>query len=220
VPDKLQHIDTWVFDLDNTLYPASTHLFPQIDKRMKAFISDALKMSLDDAFKLQKQYYWTYGTTLRGLMLNHNIAADAFIDYVHDIDHSLVAADPRLDAVLEKLPGRKLIYTNGSERHAINVMDRLGVTRHFGDIFDIRASSYIPKPDHTAYADLIARHGIDPKRAIMFEDIHRNLKPASDLGMTTVWVKHAENPAKPDEGLSHCHFITDDMIEWLEKATP
>jgi len=220
VNSKLAHINTWVFDLDNTLYPATTHLFPQIDRRMKAFISDALKLSLDDAFKLQKQYYWTYGTTLRGLMLNHNIEPDGFLEYVHDIDHSVVVADPRLDAVLAALPGRKFIYTNGSERHAVNVMDRLGVARHFTSIFDIAASRYIPKPDPAAYADLVMRHGIDPRRSIMFEDIHRNLKPAADLGMMTVWVKHAENPALPDEDLSHCHFVTDDMLDWLEKAAP
>ena len=216
----LAHIDTWIFDLDNTLYPAATHLFPQIDRRMKAFISGALRLSLDDAFKLQKKYYWDYGTTLRGLMLNHNIEPGGFLDYVHDIDHSVVAADPRLDAALAALPGRKFIYTNGSERHAVNVMDRLGVARHFTGIFDIVASSYIPKPDPAAYVDLVVRHGIDPRRSIMFEDIHRNLKPAADLGMTTVWVKHAENPAAPDEDLSRCGFITEDLVGWLEKAAP
>jgi putative hydrolase of the HAD superfamily len=220
VPANLAHINTWVFDLDNTLYPATTHLFPQIDRRMKAFISDALKMSLADAFKLQKRYYWTYGTTLRGLMLNHNIEPDGFLDYVHDIDHSVVAADPRLDSVLARLPGRKFIYTNGSERHAVNVMDRLGVAKHFTGIFDIIASSYIPKPDPAAYVDFVERHAINPRQSIMFEDIHLNLKPAADLGMTTVWVKHAKNPPKPDEDLSHCSFITNDMIAWLESAAP
>jgi putative hydrolase of the HAD superfamily len=221
VSGNLAHIDAlnikdWVFDLDNTLYPATTHLFPQIDRRMKTFISEALKLSLDDAFKLQKQYYWKYGTTLRGLMLNHKIEPDGFLEYVHDIDHSVVAADPRLDAVLAALPGRKFIYTNGSERHAANVMDRLGVARHFAGVFDICASSYIPKPDPAAYDDLVARHAIDPRRTIMFEDIQRNLKPAADLGMTTVWVRHAENPAEAGEDLSHCHFVTDDMLGWLE----
>ena len=217
MPDKvLGPIEDWVFDLDNTLYSASLHLFPQIDKRMKAFISDLLKISPEEAFKLQKHYYWTYGTTLRGLMLNHHIEPDTFLDYVHDIDHSELAPDARLDAVLARLPGRRFVYTNGSERHAVNVLDRLGITRHFEGIFDIKASSYIPKPEPAPYGELLARHAITPTRAIMFEDIHRNLKPAADLGMATVWVQHPENPAKPDEDLSHCHFLTTDLIAWLE----
>jgi putative hydrolase of the HAD superfamily len=216
----VDHIEAWIFDLDNTLYPASAHLFPQIDRRMKAFIADSLKLSLDDAFALQKRYYWTYGTTLRGLMLNHNVEPDHFLEYVHDIDHSVLTTDSRLSAALAGLPGRKFIYTNGSERHAVNVMDRLGITNHFDGIFDIRAGNYIPKPEPAPYAELVARHAISPANAVMFEDIHRNLKPAADLGMTTVWVQHPENPAKADEDLSHCRFVTDDLIGWLQNNMP
>jgi putative hydrolase of the HAD superfamily len=216
----VDHIEAWIFDLDNTLYPATANVFPQIDKKMKAFIGEALKLSPDEAFKLQKDYYWKYGTTLRGLMLNHKIAPDDFLAYVHDIDHSILSADSALDAALALLPGRKFIYTNGSERHAVNVMDRLGVTRHFDGIFDIRASDYIPKPDPAAYATMIARHTITPARAAMFEDIHRNLKPAADLGMTTVWVRPAEHVAKPDEDLSHCRHVIDDLVSWLREKTP
>lgn len=220
MPAEIGTIEDWIFDLDNTLYPASAHLFPQIDRRMKAFISEALKMSLEDAFTLQKKYYRTYGTTLRGLMLNHAVEPDNFLAYVHDIDHSVLSPDLRLDAALAALPGRKFIYTNGSERHAVSVIDRLGVSRHFEGIFDICASSYIPKPEPAPYATLISRHDITPARAIMFEDIHRNLKPAAALGMATVWVRHAENPAQAGEDLSHCRFITDDLIDWLEQAVP
>ena len=216
----MDHIDTWIFDLDNTLYPASANLFPQIDKRMKAFISNLLQLSPDDAFKLQKEYYWKYGTTLRGLMLNHKVEPDEFLAYVHDIDHSVLKPNRQLGAVLQTLPGRKFIYTNGSERHAINVADRLGISHLFDGIFDIRASNYIPKPEPAPYRDLVARHGIDATRAIMFEDIHRNLKPAAALGMSTVWVSHPENPAAPGEDLSHCRFITDDLIYWLQTALP
>jgi putative hydrolase of the HAD superfamily len=205
----------WIFDLDNTLYPASLHLFPQIDKRMKAFIAEALNMSLDDAFKLQKEYYWKHGTTLRGLMLNHNIPPDEFLAYVHDIDHSVLSADEKLNAALKSLPGRKFIYTNGSERHAVNVLDRLGITAHFDGIFDIHASNYIPKPEPEPYDVMIVRHGITARSATMFEDIHRNLKPAAALGMTTVWVRHPESPAQEGEDLSHCHHVTDDLISWL-----
>ena len=223
MPDKphtLAHIEDWVFDLDNTLYPASVHLFPQIDTRMKAFISDLLKIPPDEASTLQKDYYWKYGTTLRGLMLNHSIEPDTFLEYVHDIDHSVLVPDIRLEAALAKLPGRKFIYTNGSERHAVNVLGRLGITHHFTGIFDITASRHIPKPEPAPYADLVARHDITAARAAMFEDIHRNLKPAHGLGMTTVWVRHPESPAKDGEDLSHCHFIIDDLVAWLEVQAP
>src|SRR5688572_22224581 len=186
---------------------------------MKAFIAEHLKLPPDDAFALQKRYYRQFGTTLRGLMMNHAIDPDAFLDYVHDIDHSVLAADPALDAALAALPGRRLIYTNGSARHAEKVMERLGVGRHFAAIFDIRAAGYIPKPDPTAYAQLLATHDIDPRRAVMFEDSFLNLKPAADLGMATVWVRHEEHVAGPGDDLSHCHFITDDLIAWLGQAT-
>ena len=177
-------------------------------------------MTLDDAFILQKRYYREFGTTLRGLMLNHKVEPDAFLDYVHDIDHSVLGRDARLDAVLAALPGRKFVYTNGSERHASSVMDRLGVAKHFSGIFDISASRYIPKPDPAPYAELVALHGIEASRAAMFEDIHVNLKPAHALGMTTVWVRHAENPAPAGEDLSHCHHITEDLVGWLETRIP
>ncbi len=216
----MEHIEDWIFDLDNTLYPATANIFPQIDKRMKAFIAALLKLPLEDAHKLQKEYYWTYGTSLRGLMINHQIDPDDFLDYVHDIDHSILEANADLDAVLARLPGRKFIYTNGSERHAVNVLDRLGVTRHFDGIFDVRASNYIPKPDPAPYATMVARHAIVPTRAAMFEDIHRNLKPAADLGMTTVWVQGGEHFPKPGEDLSHCAHMTDDLIGWLRTKAP
>jgi len=211
----LAHIDAWIFDLDNTLYPASANLFAQIDVRMKTFIARALNMTVDDAFVLQKQYFYKHGTTLRGLMLDHAIDPNTFLDYVHDIDHSVLAADPKLDAALTALPGRKFIYTNGSVYHARSVMERLGVAHHFAGIYDIHASNYIPKPDPSPYVEMVTKHGIEPKRAVMFEDSHRNLKPAADMGMTTVWVRHAESRVAPDDDLSHCHYVTEDLVEWL-----
>ncbi len=212
-------IDVWVFDLDNTLYPASTNLFAQIDVRMKTYIAQLLNISVDDAFKLQKQYYHKYGTSLRGLTLHHGIDPDAFIDHVHDIDHSVLNADPRLDAVLAALPGRKLIYTNGSAYHAESTVKRLGVAHHFSDIFDIRAGDYIPKPDPAGYAALIAKHAVTPTTAAMFEDSHKNLEPAAALGMKTVWVRHEGIPASEGEDLSHCHYVTDDLLAWLSVLT-
>lgn len=216
--NSLAHIDSWVFDLDNTLYPASANLFDQIDIRIKAFIAKTLSMGLDEAFMLQKKYYHEHGTSLRGLMMHHGVEPDVFLDYVHDIDHSILPANPALEAALAALPGRKLVYTNGSTYHAEQTLKRLGIDAHFSEIFDIKASRYIPKPDPGAYADFIAKHVIAPTRAAMFEDLPRNLKPAADLGMTAVWVRHPETRLLPGEATDHCHYVTDDLTAWLGDA--
>lgn len=216
--NRLAQVDAWVFDLDNTLYPASANLFAQIDVRIKAFIADALKMNPDDAFALQKKYYREHGTSLRGLMINHGVSPDAFLDYVHDIDHSVLAPNPALESAIARLPGRKFVYTNGSTYHAEQTLIRLGIAAHFSEIFDIRASGYVPKPDPGAYADFVAKHVIAPERAAMFEDLPRNLKPAVDLGMTGVWVRHPETRLFENEDTSHCHFVTDDLTAWLDET--
>jgi putative hydrolase of the HAD superfamily len=216
--EDIAHVDTWVFDLDNTLYAAGTNLFAQIDVRMKAFIMRELGLTSDAAFTLQKHYYRAHGTTLRGLMVHHNIDPDAFIDEVHDIDHTVLSHDPRLGEALTALPGRKVIYTNGSTRHAEKVLDRLGVAAHFDAIFDIRAGDFIPKPDPLPYQSMIKALGVAPRTAAMFEDSFKNLKPAHDLGMVTVWVRHPEHVPAPGDDLSHCHHTTDDVTSWLGEA--
>ena len=218
---RLDHVEAWVFDLDNTLYPASSSLFPQIDVRMRAFISQQLGLPLDEAFRLQKRYYREFGTTLRGLMLVNGLEPDAFLAYVHDIDHTVLAVSPRLDRALAALPGRKLVFTNGSEAHAVKVLDRLGIARHFEAIFDIAAARYIPKPSPEGYALMVARHGLIAERAAMVEDIHRNLLPAAAIGMTTLWVRESGHPDAAldlgdDSDLAHVHYITDDLPAWLE----
>ena len=215
-PD-LSHVDTWVFDLDNTLYPASANLFPQIDLRMKTFIAELLGVGLDEAFKIQKAYYHEHGTTLRGLMINHTLDPDAFLEYVHDIDHTVLTPDPALRQVIESLPGRKLIHTNGSERHADGVLEALGLQDCFEAIFDIRAGNYIPKPDPNSYARFLASHSFEPNSAIMFEDSVKNLKPAADLGMVTVLVQHETNAAAADPDI-HCHYVIEDLTEWLQQG--
>ena len=218
------HVDAWVFDLDNTLYPASSSLFPQIDVRMRQFIAERLGLELDAAYRLQKSYYREFGTTLRGLMIRHGVEPDAFLDYVHDIDCTVLDVAPRLDAALARLKGRKLIFTNGSERHAANVLGRLGIEHHFEGVFDIAAAAYIPKPQPETYRIMLERHKVEAGVAAMVEDIQRNLVPAAAIGMTTVWVHQDNHPDAfleahaPD--LTHVHHITDDLTAWLEQLTP
>jgi len=209
----------WLFDLDNTLYPASSSLFPQIHERMGTFISGALKVDLATAHELQRTYYRTYGTTLRGLMLEHELPPDDFLAFVHEIDVTVLHANPRLDTALGKIPGRKLVFTNGSARHAENVLNHLGLARHFDAIFDIKAADYIPKPAPETYHRMVEKFAIDPKQAVMFEDLAHNLVVPAELGMTTVWVReegHSFAGGNEPEDLSYIDHTTDDLAGWIE----
>lgn len=216
-PD-LSHVNTWVFDLDNTLYPASANLFLQIDAKMKEFISHLLNVSLDDAYVLQKKYYHAHGTTLCGLMMNHDVDPEEFLDFVHDIDHTVLNRDPDLGAIITSLPGRKLIHTNGSSNHAEDVLAALGLEDCFEAIFDIRAGAYVPKPDPESYQRFLDSHSFEPKTSVMFEDSVKNLKPAAEMGMVTVLIQHDSNmaAANPD---TFCHYITNDLTAWLKHAS-
>ncbi len=218
-PGSLKNAEAWVFDLDNTLYPASSNLFAQIDERMRSYIADFLGLELDEAERLQKRYFRQYGTTLRGLMNRHGMDPRPFLDHVHAVDLSPVPPDPALEAALARLRGRKLIFTNATADHAENIMARLGVGHHFEAIFDIVAAGYLPKPEPKVYRTLVKRHRLDPPKTVMIEDISRNLEPAAALGMTTVWVRSA-NPwaAEGAEG-DHIHHVTDDMVAWLEETS-
>ena len=208
--------DVWVFDLDNTLYPRDCNLFAQIDVKMKAFISELLNVDVEEAHRIQKQYFRTHGTTLRGLMENHGLAPEEFLDYVHDIDVSPVPPNPALDDVLHRIDGRKVIFTNGSVTHAENVLGRLGITHHFDGIFDIIAADYIPKPERSAYEAFVRVHNVDPTRAVMLEDIARNLEPAHAMGMTTAWVRSDHDHSAMGANGDHVHHAIDDLVEWLE----
>lgn len=216
------HIDTWVFDLDNTLYPASCRLFDQIDVRMGEFLARLLKVDHAEAKQRQKQLFYKYGTTLRGLMVEHGVGPDGFLDYVHDIDHAPVPPNPALDEALHALPGRKLVFTNGTVTHAEKVLARIGVTHHFGDIFDIVHSDFIPKPEMAPYRKFVTQTGIRPETSAMFEDIARNLEAPHELGMTTVLVVSPENRdaehlnrATGGTNKVHIHHITDDLAGFL-----
>ena len=208
----------WLFDLDNTLYPASCNLFAQVDSRMAAFIAEALSITEDEARGLQKRYYREHGTTLRGLMIEHNMRPDRFLEFVHAIDVQGIPPNPALDVALDALHGRKLIFTNGSVRHAENVLARLGIADRFDAIFDIVAADYVPKPDPAPYHALVRRFGFAPELACMIEDLPRNLVPAAALGMTTVLVKGNHELTEIANAGDHIHHVTEDLVAWLDTA--
>lgn len=210
--------EAWVFDLDNTLYPATCDLFAQVNARMAGFIANHLSLDPESARHLQKRYFHEHGTTLRGLMIEHGTDPAAYLAYVHDIDLSPVRPDPRLDRALARLPGRKVVFTNGSVRHAENVMARLGVAAHFDAVFDIVAADYLPKPAVETYRRMAQTLGIDPRRAVMVDDIPKNLEPAAELGMTTVWVRTDTEYARIGALGAHVHHVADDLSAWLEDA--
>jgi len=216
------HIGTWVFDLDNTLYPASCNLFAQVDRRMSEYIARMLGVPQAHARHLQKAYYRQFGTTLAGLMRVHKLPPGPFLEYVHDIDVSVVPQSPELEAAISALPGRRLIFTNGSRRHAENVAEKLGVLHLFEDICDIAALDYVPKPERAAFDSLLRLHGVDPATSAMFEDMPHNLEVASDIGMTTVLVHsdYIDHPAQLKirewrELPAHIHYLTRDLTNFL-----
>ena len=215
----LREAETWVFDLDNTLYPASSRLFAEVGDRIRAYVAQALGLSHDEAHVVQKRFLTEYGTTLRGMMSVHGTDPTDYLDYVHDIDLAPIQAAPDLDAALARLPGRKLIFTNADTRHADRVLARLGIAHHFEAIFDVVASGYVPKPAPVVYDALVGLYAIAPARAVMVEDMARNLVPAAALGMTTVWVRTDLNwHGDADEG-DHIHHVTDDLVTWLGGVT-
>lgn len=218
------HVRDWVFDLDNTLYPAHLSLWQQIDHRIKSFIADLLKISEDEAFALQKDYYKRYGTSLRGLMIEHGMSPDDFLAYVHDIDHSPLMANPELSAAIAALPGRKFVFTSGTHSHVAAVTRRLGIENHFDGVFDIVDAGLLPKPNRPTYERFLADHAVDPTRAAMFEDLSRNLEVPHALGMTTVLVvpdktREVFREAWEFEGreANHIDYVTDDLAGFLKK---
>ena len=212
-------LDAWVFDLDNTLYPEECDLFAQIDVRMGEFLTSYLDVDLVEARRVQKAYYHEHGTTLNGLMANGGLKPEVFLEFVHDIDVTVIPPSPDLSDFLEHLPGRKIIYTNGSHKHACNVMEQLGVDHHFDGIFDITAADYRPKPARSAFATFIEQFDIDPTTAIMVEDLPQNLEPAHELGMMTVLLRTdrvRERHGVVDESQDHIHHVHDDLLKWFE----
>ena len=219
---RFAHVDTWVFDLDNTLYPAGSDVWPKIDDRISRYLADLLGLDGISARALQKFYYQRYGTTLQGLMADHAISHEHFLDFVHDIDRSSLPPNPALVQAVAALPGRKLILTNGSRHHALRTAEQLGFNGTFEAVFDIVAADLVPKPDPSTYDRFFAAHGVDPRRAAMFEDIARNLVVPHARGMRTVLVvprKTDRDPREPWEiaGTSdpYIDYVTEDLATFV-----
>ncbi|MBI1385191.1 MAG: pyrimidine 5'-nucleotidase [Rhizobiales bacterium] len=215
-------IDVWIFDLDNTLYPAECNLFPQVADRMNLFIERRFGFSPDEARRMRRDYYLEFGTTLAGLMQRHAVEPDEFLHFVHDIDHSVLAPAPELAAAIARLPGRRYIFTNGSRGHAEAVAGKVGVLDLFDDVFDIKAANYVPKPHRSAFDLFLSRHGLEGARAAMFEDLPHNLVTAHELGMTTVLISSSmeDHPSQREIGEwdappDHIHHVTDDLAGFL-----
>jgi putative hydrolase of the HAD superfamily len=219
LPEPLRAVDCWIFDLDNSLYPAASNLFELIDLRMGEFIAGLLGCDREEARRVQKGFFRDHGTTLAGLMKEHGVEPRAFLDYVHDIDLARLSADPRIVAALDRLPGRKLVFTNGDEAYARRVLDRLGLANAFDGVHDIHAMDYVPKPDPAAYRAMCERWSIDPARALFAEDMARNLVPAKRLGMTTVWVDNGSEQASHEADRAFIDYRIADIGDWLQDIT-
>ncbi|WCT73746.1 pyrimidine 5'-nucleotidase [Sphingomonas naphthae] len=219
MPPELAHIDTWIFDLDNTLYPASCDLFGLIDQRMTAYVARITGTEPDEAYRIQKGFFHQHGTTLSGLMANYGVDPHHFLEDVHAIEMDALAEDRRLIAALAKLPGRKLVFTNGDAPYARRVLDRIGLSETFEAIHDIHACAYQPKPHADSYASLCRSLRVDPTTALFAEDMVRNLAPAKALGMMTLWVDNGSDQGPA--GLTHDHidYRTADLGEWLHSIT-
>src|SRR5690606_3988165 len=220
---RLDHITDWVFDLDNTLYPRECNLFAQVDIRITQYVMDVTRLEFDAARKLQKDYYRDFGTTLNGLRPQHQIDPDRSLNTGHAIDYSPVLPHPELVAAIRDLPGRKLILTNGDTGHARNVLKKLGGDDLFEDVHDIRAMTFVPKPHRQAYDGFFTRYGIDPRRAIMFDDLEKNLVVPHEQGMVTVQVVAGEGYVHEQveaweldqTAAPHVHHVTADLAGFL-----
>ena len=209
----LAHVRDWVFDLDNTLYPAAATLYDAIGARMTDYIARKLSLDAGEAAALQERYFVEYGATVAGLAKHHGVDAGDFIDYVHDIAPDMLTPDEELNALIDVLPGRKFVFTNGGRAYARRVLDQLGLTPHFDRVCDIEAGAHAPKPHREAYARLIAHCAIEPATSVLFEDSPRNLAPAHAMGFVTVLVG-----GQARAGHAHVDFYADDLKAFLRDA--
>jgi len=219
-PD-LGHIDTWIFDLDNTLYQADSNLFVAIESRMTEFIAHRLDVHPGEAYTLQHFYFRTYGSTLRGLMECDGVDPDEFLNYVHDVDLTPLHPNPRLRPALLRLPGRRTVFTNGSRAHAERVLRQVGLDGLWNDIWDIHTMAFVPKPRPEAYDRIVAAGGFAPTNAAMFEDTARNLVPAKKMGMTTILIRSGsrwsiQGPQVAATAPQNFSYEIDDLADFLQ----
>ena len=219
---KLQEkIDTWIFDLDNTLYSAESGIFQQVHELMGKFVSKQLKIDIKTAKEVQNKYFKKHGTTLRGLMDNHGVNPDIFLKEVHDLDYSIVEPNNKLNNELAKIKGRKIIFSNANKDHIDQILNRLNLTDMFDDIFDIKSANYIPKPEIKPYREIIEKYKIEPRKAIMFDDIAKNLVPAKNVGFTSVWIDigHENISDNIESSKNYLDFKTKDLSSFLNKVS-
>lgn len=214
----LDDIESWLFDLDNTLYPSSCKVFDQVDVLIREYIRNLLDLDEAGADALRKHYWHNHGTTMNGLMADHGIDPDEYMDFVHKIDYSIIPPSPELDAALNVIEGPKYVFTNANVRHAEVVLERIGIAHHFEAIFDIKAASYQPKPLDHFYDTFLEEHGVAPAKSALVEDMAKNLKPAHERGMTTVLVHSESDFAMQGHDEEHVHHRTDDLAGWLAKV--
>ena len=203
-----------LIDLDNTVYPEDSNIFSLIDVRMKSFISKNLNVSLEKSYEIQKKYFMENGTTLKGLMLYHNIKPEPFLNYVHDIDLSSIQNNPKLIAVLKKYKGKKIIFTNGSQDHAIKVLQRVGIKQYINDIFDIIDANYIPKPEIVTYKKVLKKFNLIPEKTIMIDDLPSNLKTAKELGINTVLINQKHGSKNTH---NYINLVCSNLLETIIK---
>ena len=218
---KLQsRINTWIFDLDNTLYSADSGIFQQVHDLMGKYVSSYLNISIDEAKKIQRSYYKEHGTTLRGMMDNHGVNPDHFLAEVHKLDYSIVGPNHQLNEELKKLSGRKIIYTNANMQHALSVLDRLKLSNFFDEIFDIKMANYVPKPEIKPYEEIIKKYNLNPNSSAMFDDIAKNLVPAKNVGFTSIWIDAGYENFSDDikSSKKYLDFTTTNLHLFLEKV--
>ena len=214
---ELTKIKYWIFDLDNTLYSGQTKVFSEVDKKMSSFISEKFNVNLIEAKKIQKEYFYEYGTTLSGLMKKKSVNPNEFLEFVHDIDISWLPKDKLLKEELIKIKEKKYIFSNGSHAHIKNVTSQLGINGLFDGAFDITDGDFIPKPHLEPYKKLIEKFKIDPKQSILIEDIAHNLEQAKKLGMKTCWLENDETFAKKDADKSYIDYKINNLPSFLQK---
>ena len=213
--DQIKNVKFWIFDLDNTLYPPNTNLFSNIEKLMISFIENKLKVDSTEALKNKNNYFYQHGTTLNGLIKHHKIDPHEFLEFVHEIDYSLLKKNDLLDKEIKKLPGKKFIFTNGSKKHAKNVIKNLCLDENIFSIFDIIDSDFRPKPEKQPYEKFIQKFGIIPQQSIFIDDIAKNLMPAHELGIQTAWIINDDNWAKEGHEGDHVHHKIKKLDDFL-----